>query len=134
MRASVHFWVIIILTATLSLAAVAAKADTERGQFLVSVTVLNECHVVIQGLSMPATAAGQNNTARSAVALNCSKNTAYDVSLSSGAGLADASDPDRVAGVGNGGTQVIPVYEHTSDTRGNGDREQTGNFVMTINY
>jgi spore coat protein U-like protein len=130
-----HFSAFMALAAMLSLVPVTVMAGTNRGQFLVSVTVVRECSVNVQGLTTSATASGRNNaTASGAVALSCSKNTAYNISLGSAARLGDTTGPDSVAGVGNGRTQVIPVSDQIPVQNGNVGGAQASTVIMTINY
>ncbi|HVC36821.1 MAG TPA: spore coat protein U domain-containing protein, partial [Gammaproteobacteria bacterium] len=129
-----HFWISASLAITLAIAPLAAMADTSRGQFLVSVKVARECQIAVQGVTRQAATASQStSTARGAVALSCSKNTAYDVSLGSGANLEGAAEASSVTGVGDGNTQVIPVYSQLPAQYNNANGEQASTLVMTIN-
>lgn len=130
-----HFWVFAIFSAALTLAPIAASADTSRGQFVVSVTVIRECRIAVQNLTIDtATASQRTVVARGAVALSCSRNTAYVVSLGSGVNTAGAADPVSVAGMGNGANQIIPVYNRMLIDYSNANGVQAEPLVMTIFY
>lgn len=97
-----HFWVLTTLSVTLALASIAASANTGRGQFVVSVNVIRECHIGMQNLVSDTPAASPSSTAaRGVVTLSCSRNTAYAVSLGSGVSSECTAVSERVAGVGD---------------------------------
>lgn len=130
-----HFWVLATLSVTLALAPIAASANTGRGQFVVSVNVIRECHIAMQNLASDTPAASPSSTAaRSVVTLSCSRNTAYAVNLGSGVSSASTTDPESVAGVGNGTAQIIPVYSQIPLRRSKASATPAEPLVMTINY
>jgi len=123
------------LSVSLALAPIGAAADTSRGQFLVSVTVVRECSIAMQNVGISGSAAGQSTAmARGVVALSCSRNTGYDVSLGSGVVSSGTPVSVNVSGVGNGATQTIPVYSQvpTRISEANGVNAEI--LTMTITY
>lgn len=130
-----HFWLLAALSVTLALAPIAASANTGRGQFVVSVNVIRECHIGMQNLASGTPAASPSSTAaRGAVTLSCSRNTAYAVSFGSRASSANTTDSESVAGVGNGTAQIIPVYSQMPVRRSKASATPAEPLVMTINY
>ncbi|MHB8405843.1 MAG: Csu type fimbrial protein [Gammaproteobacteria bacterium] len=130
-----HFWLLATLSITLALAPIAASANTGRGQFVVSVNVIRECHIGMQNLASDTPAASPSSAAvRGAVTLSCSRNTAYAVSFGSRVSFASTTDSKSIAGVGNGTAQVIPVYSQMPLRRSKASGTPAGSLVMTINY
>ena len=114
---------------------IAASANTGRGQFVVSVNVIRECHIGMQNLASDTPTASPSSTAaRGAVTLSCSRNTAYAVSFGSRVSSDNTTDSESVAGVGNGTAQVIPVYSQMPLRRSKADGTPAESLVMTINY
>ncbi|MGA9852094.1 MAG: spore coat protein U domain-containing protein [Gammaproteobacteria bacterium] len=126
----IHAGFYVLLTSALMLISITASANSGREQFLVSVMVIRNCRVAMQNLAIDSAPAGQRAAMiKGAVAFSCSRNTGYAVSFSSGANPA-GTRPVTVAGVGNGATQVMPVYSRIPIPPGS----HTGTLVMTINY
>jgi len=123
------------LSVTLALAPIGASADTSRGQLLVSVTVIRECGIAMQNVGISGSAAGQSTAmARGVVALSCSRNTGYEVSLGSGVNSSGTAIPASIPGVGNGATQMIPVYSQVPTRISEANAANLGILVMTITY
>ncbi|MGH8413139.1 MAG: hypothetical protein ACRESX_00230 [Gammaproteobacteria bacterium] len=124
-----------MLAFMLMLTSIAASANGSRGQFMVSVTVIRECRVALQNLTVATSFhSHRSSTIKGAVALSCSRNTDYAVSFSSGADPVGARPLAAVAGVGNGTTQVMPVYSRMPIRQGTPDPSQAETLVMTITY
>ncbi|MGB9428432.1 MAG: hypothetical protein WCC11_00895 [Gammaproteobacteria bacterium] len=123
MSRSVHFLSVAVLGAGLVLTSSAAVANHLSGQFVVSVRVLNACRIATPELAL----------VRGSLAVNCSRNTGYSVSLSS------STDPQTAIatlnGVGNNVTRVIPLYAWAESVA---HRRLAGvvatPFMLTINY
>lgn len=124
------------LSGTLALAPIGASADTDRGQLLVSVTVIRECSIAMQNVGISGSATGQSTAmARGVVALSCSRNTGYDVSLGSGVySPGGTAIPASISGVGNGTTQLIPVYSQVPTRISEANAVNAGILTMTITY
>jgi len=123
------------LSVTLALAPIVASADTGRGQLLVSVTVIRECSIAIQNVGISGSATGQSTAmARGVVALSCSRNTGYDVSLGSGVYSPGTAIPASISGVGNGTPQLIPVYSQVPTRISEANAVNAGILTMTITY
>ncbi|MGH8378785.1 MAG: hypothetical protein ACRER7_07500 [Gammaproteobacteria bacterium] len=131
----IRAWFYVLSASVLMLTSIAASANGSRGQFMVSVTVIRKCRVALQDLTIATTSANRRSTAiKGAVALSCSRNTGYAVSFSSGADPAGTRPLATVAGVGNGATQVMPVYSRMPIRQGTPEASQAETLVMTITY
>lgn len=131
----IRAWFYVLLVSALMLTSITASANGNRGQFMVSVTVIRECRVALQDLTVATTPANHRSTTiKGAVALSCSRNTDYAVSFSSGADPAGTRPLATVAGVGNGATQVMPVYSRMPIRQDTPDGRQAETLVMTIIY
>jgi hypothetical protein len=126
-------WFFAALSVTLALTPTPAAAATGQAQFMVSVNVIKACRVDMQSANIAPTG-GQNAAGtQDAVALSCSRNTGYAVSFGSNGKPSGNAKPPSVTGVGNGYTQVIPVYNQmTAESNAAGAAAKT--IVMTIDY
>lgn len=135
MSRELYICLLATLSVTLALAPIGASADTGRGQLMVSVTVIRECSIAMQNVGISGSATSQSTAmARGVVALSCSRNTGYDVSLGSGVYTPGTVIPASISGVGNGATQMIPVYSQIPARISERDGVSAGILTMTITY
>ncbi len=130
-----YIWLLATMLAALALAPLAVSADAFRGQFLVSVTVVGECNVSMPNMDIDeSTTVKGTAMVRGTVALNCSKNTAYDISLGSGVNSPGTPVPASVSGVGNGAPQMMPVFYRVSARTSEANGVSARILTMTITY
>jgi spore coat protein U-like protein len=132
---SCYLTVLAALSIILALMPIGASGDTSRGQLLISVNVIRECGIAMQNLDISRLATSQSTAmVRGIVALNCSRNTGYDVSLNSRVNSPGIAIPASLSGVGNGTTQVISVYSRVPTRVSGTHNVSVGILTLTITY
>ncbi|MGA9856073.1 MAG: hypothetical protein WBR29_12435 [Gammaproteobacteria bacterium] len=131
MSKSLGFW----LSVSMALLPIVAQADTGLGHFVVSVNVIAQCRITMPGISNNASSVLRDPLVNSeAVALNCSRNTAYEISFSSGVKSDNTKRFASITGLGNGATQTISIDNYPEIRSSIIDHAQVKTLVMTINY
>ena len=96
-------------------------------------TVIDTCRIAMRHMDISGSAASQEAT-RGVVALNCSKHTAYDISIGSGIDAASPPVLASISGLGDGATQMIPVYSKVPARISEANGVSTRVLTMTITY
>jgi spore coat protein U-like protein len=123
------------LSIILALTPIGVSGNTGRGQLLVSVNVIRECSIAMQDLDIGRSASSQSTAmARGIVALNCSRDTGYDVNLNPGFNSPGIAIPASISGVGNGATQLISVYSRVPTRVSETHNVGVGILTLTITY